>query len=299
MSMGKKRFIFSMVTSIMLMAATTSGISHGAAPSNSFGPGVRNGEQPPAIEKNIELKEFEVTDEYEINFIRKTAGDKYADQLKNRHKTPLDVTQAAKDIQFTTDEPGNWGGYIVKPTSTPKGVSGDFKVPSDSNGLIAPWTGIGGFKGSTQLVQTGVLAGTNASVMSQPMAWTEALPADPVFWFYVNPGDQMYSSVSYDADTNKWNLLIQDVTSGDYYATQYTYTPGSSAEWVIEAYGNYNIGNFTVNFTNCSWNDNNWVFRNIDYDTSKLYRWTLNSGSGQNSSAPSSITSGSSFSISR
>ncbi|MNC15219.1 hypothetical protein D3C75_630250 [compost metagenome] len=302
--MNKKRFIIGVAASFMILTSTAAvpGLSHGASdsppPAATYGPFAKNGETLLPLEKNIELKEYQVSDEYEINYIRKTLGDEYADRLKHRHTTPLAVSDAAKDLQFTTSTNGNWGGYIVTPTSTPKGVGGSFKVPTDSNGLVAPWTGVGGFTGS-QLVQTGVLAGTNSTVITKPLAWTEALPAAPIYWFEVNPGDQMYSSVSYDADTSKWNLLIQDTTTGDYYATQYTYSPAASAEWVIEGLGSNNIGNFTVNFTGAFWNDSSWNFRNIDYDTSRLYKSTLTSPSGQNSNAPSSITGGSSFSISR
>jgi hypothetical protein len=305
--MIRKKVILAAVTSLSLLGAVSTSIAFGhtsssTANSISYGPNVLAGEkQQSSVEANFKMVEYSVSDEHEIDFVRKHYGDAEANRLLHRYKTPLNVTQAATEMNYTTNAAGLWGGYIATPSSAPKEVDGYFTVPTDTNGLVAPWAGLGGQSGNTQLIQTGVLAGTNPKVITQPMAWTEALPAAPQYWFYVNPGDQMHSSVGYDSDTGKYNLYIADLTSGAYYAIEYSYTPGASAEWVIEPAGTNPLGNFTVNFTNSTWTDSNLNVRAIDYNTSSLVKQTSSTTAGT-TNAPSSITDNSylsSFSISK
>ncbi|HEX9062762.1 MAG TPA: G1 family glutamic endopeptidase [Clostridia bacterium] len=274
--MIKKRII-AILASFMLVSVTSSSFSFAAAPYKT-------------------PEHHEVSDKDAVKFIEKTLGKKYAERALHRVKTPMSVSDEFKNDNYITNSSGNWGGYIAR-SSNIKGVHAYFNIPSDTSGFIAPWAGIGGV-GGQYLAQTGATSGTyNGQTIHA--AWIELFPSPAQYVFNVNVGDQMASSVSHDDDTGYWNLLIQDFTTSTYYMDEYNFSPDtSSAEWAVEPRGSNPVGKFSVNFSSCFWNDSSWNFRDINYNTNNLICTTL-VDAFKNTAAPSSISGGQSFSISR
>lgn len=61
------------------------------------------------------------------------------------------------------------------------------------------------------------------------------LPANPVNVFRVSGGDSMYGLVSWESDVSLWYIDIQDLTTGHYYADEFSYgADKTTAEWIEE-----------------------------------------------------------------
>ncbi len=149
---------------------------------------------------------------------------------------------------------GNWAGYVSDTSSTGNTVnssSADFNVSSTSGTDTATWVGIGGYNGGN-LAQTGVDDTQRAS-------WYEFYPNPPVFLYYVNPGDSMYGTVSLDSDTGNWYVDIQDFTTNQYYANEFSFNPDqTTADWIVEVQQNGPVPNFSsANFSQAVWGDQN------------------------------------------
>lgn len=139
----------------------------------------------------------------------------------------------------------NWGGYVAtsnisKPEPAVTGVSGSWTVPtvsvSASDVFSSVWIGIGGFFDTT-LIQCGTeqdsLAGQTAY-----SAWYELLPAVSVTinTITVSPGDSITATINLvDANTNQWQISINDLTTSQRFQSTFTYDSAkSSADWIVE-----------------------------------------------------------------
>src|ERR1700722_2319752 len=158
------------------------------------------------------------------------------------------VSSAGLPIQYS----GNWSGYIALPksggASTFRAVSASYSVPSVNCGTTPTafayqWVGLDGDTNGT-VEQDGV---GSYCVSGSPtyFAWSEMYPAGVDVQFYLNAGDAVNSSVSYDKTTNDYTLSLTDVTSGQTFTTTQYGAPAAcqrtSAEGIPEGspWGSY------------------------------------------------------------
>ena len=144
----------------------------------------------------------------------------------------------------------NWGGYTVSGGPF-RSVSGTFTVPylynagSCSEGL-SNWVGIDG-SGDIDLLQAGVqetytdpkTGGCHPTASFWIEAWWEVLPAPEtiVHSVQVQPGDSVTVSISQTKAPDTWSVSLHDDTDGQGFDRLTNYSgPGSSAEWVDEAF---------------------------------------------------------------
>lgn len=139
----------------------------------------------------------------------------------------------------------NWAGYLATSDSENPGpsvvaVNGSWTVPSvsdiGSDAFSAIWVGVGGHFDRT-LIQVGTeqdFVGGGA-VYS---AWYEMLPGHSVTidGITVSPGDLMQAQIRLiDANGNLWVINLTDVSTGQSFQQNFTYTSEQlSAEWIIE-----------------------------------------------------------------
>jgi hypothetical protein len=172
----------------------------------------------------------------------------------------------------------NWSGYVDLPGKTFQSVAARFTIPKLSSAEIAKceasaavdsageadssyWVGLDGWTSPT-VEQTGVdqYCVSNGTGLD---AWYEMYPLDPVAYTGVNPGDQIYVSVVYDASQHNYVLHLADLTNGGYIITRQALPPGysvtnTSAEVITEdpgasAAGGLYLANFgTAGFTGAS-----------------------------------------------
>jgi len=135
------------------------------------------------------------------------------------------------------DQSRNWAGYTATGGSFTT-VAGTWTVPTISAGRTpaadATWVGIGGVS-SHDLIQ----AGTDASVQAGQVrytAWVELLPqASQPVPLAVNAGDTVSVTIAQQPD-ERWQIRIQNTTTGQAYTKTVTYQSSrSSAEWIEEA----------------------------------------------------------------
>ncbi len=132
----------------------------------------------------------------------------------------------------------NWAGYVAQ-GKTYSGVSGRWIVPDvgpgpgASTAADATWVGLGGVS-SDDLIQ----AGTQALVAGHQViyeAWIELMPepSTPIP-LDIEAGDEVAVSIQ-KISPGRWDIAIDNHTSGDSYHTQVAYrSEGTSAEWVEE-----------------------------------------------------------------
>ncbi len=129
-----------------------------------------------------------------------------------------------------------WAGYVEQASSAFTSVSGTFTVPtvqlSPSN-EVSPWVGIDGYNGSG-VVQAGVTALAGNDTASYE-AWWETYPTNsPQDQFDANPGDTINVNI-WETSSDQWEITLNDLTSGQGFATQATYTGSDlTAEWIVE-----------------------------------------------------------------
>lgn len=138
-----------------------------------------------------------------------------------------------------TDISTNWSGYAAT-SGTFTQVKGSWTVPElqSTGGMSsgATWVGIGGVD-SRDLIQSGTMETTTVSGKVGYEAWIETLPrtARPVP-FAVKPGDSVTVSISEQGSSNRWQIELNNDTTGESYKTNVQYKSSlSSAEWIEEA----------------------------------------------------------------
>jgi Peptidase A4 family len=154
----------------------------------------------------------------------------------------LAATPEGIPIQYS----GNWSGYIALPKSGKakafRYVQGDYNVPS-VNCATTPsafayfWVGLDGDTDST-VEQDGV-GGYCVSGSPVYFAWSEMFPDGVQIQFYLNPGDEVTSSVYYNSSTRQYELDLTDLTSGQTFSVDQacpTTCDNSSAEVITEGY---------------------------------------------------------------
>ena len=147
----------------------------------------------------------------------------------------------------------NWSGYVAVacPACHLRYVAASWTVPAVNCAASPPiaqaesWVGLDGW-GSGTLEQ----AGTDSSCTdgrAAYYAWYQMYPAQPVVWYGpgrlsydVNAGDQIRASVYYDATSGRWQLTVDDRTSGLAVTTSQPCPPGmhcgnADAEVIMEA----------------------------------------------------------------
>ncbi len=154
----------------------------------------------------------------------------------------------------------NWAGYAATGGSYTQ-VSGTWTVPGVANNGTAAadvaWVGIGGVT-STDLIQAGTQATSDASGAVSYRAWYELLPrTSRLIPVAIRQGDSVSVSIARQTGGD-WLIKFINNTTGDDYKTTVHYTSSlSSAEWIVEApasnRGIVPLDDFgTVKFTDCS-----------------------------------------------
>ena len=161
-------------------------------------------------------------------------------------RLPRDGRLAASPAGIPIQYSGNWSGYIALPKSKHatafRYVQGDFTVPS-VNCASTPyafayfWAGLDGDTDST-VEQDGV---GSFCVNGSPtyFAWSEMFPAGVQIQFYLNPGDEVISSVFYNSSAHLYSLDLTDETSGQTFGVNQACAAtcnNSSAEVITEGY---------------------------------------------------------------
>jgi hypothetical protein len=146
----------------------------------------------------------------------------------------------------------HWSGYVDTGHSNYNEVGVDFTEPhigssvcsSDAEGT---WVGIGGYTTGT-LSQDGTAYGTG----HPHGAWWEVLPAGPVYSSWNgSAGDTIDATTTWDTTTNRWGFAVIDGSHILNPAEQGGGYDGSSAEFITERPGGFNLSNFgTIPFTN-------------------------------------------------
>jgi hypothetical protein len=133
----------------------------------------------------------------------------------------------------------NWSGYARTAGAPYTKATAQWVVPSVSaskgSTYSSAWVGIDGFNNSS-LIQTGTESDYYSGA-AHYYAWWEILPAAEtrISSISVRPGDTMTASITKGSGST-WTITIKDVTNGQSFTTQQTYTgAGSSVEWVEEA----------------------------------------------------------------
>lgn len=149
--------------------------------------------------------------------------------------------------QATTSDTANWSGQVTNAGNFTS-VEGEWNVPNVSSSTegsySSAWVGIGGFNNG-DLIQGGTEQDYTDPPINQPnyYVWWDMLPdyssSQVISNFPVNPGDEMYVSITYNQSQNCASFYYEDVTSQKYtdfcalHASD-DYTTGPSAEWVVE-----------------------------------------------------------------
>ncbi len=221
------------------------------ASTTHYGSIQRKGQAVAKVSRPQPAKVFQLSDARAKQLALRFGGQKAVAHMLHRVTKPL-PTQAHTSYDATTDY--NWAGYVSDTSSTGNTVnasSADFNVSRASGTDTASWVGIGGFNGGN-LAQTGVDD-------SQLESWYEFYPSPPVFLYRVNSGDSMYGTVSLDSDTGNWYVDIQDFTTNQYYANEFSFNPDqTTADWIVEVQTNGPVSRFSpVNFSQATWGDQN------------------------------------------
>jgi hypothetical protein len=188
-----------------------------------------------------------------------------------KRKSVVRRTFALQAPPFVTST--NWAGYAINAGTPVTETSGRFTVPTlncsdTTDASEAMWVGIGGDGASTgDLLQTGVESTCAGGTQVEAPAWWEEFPEYYSVNFQsmsVSPGDQIEASV-YQASDGSWFTRLDDLSTGvsgvmhtgdgwgtildsdpatwldqEGDASIVSYSGGTSAEWIIEDYGDSN-----------------------------------------------------------
>jgi hypothetical protein len=142
--------------------------------------------------------------------------------VRGKHRLPRpDMVGGIPGANFSST---NWDGYVAtnlsnSNTATFNHVEAQWTEPAITCGPndsteVAFWVGLDGWGNST--VEQG---GTEADCQggtAHYTAWYEMYPQEPdtLSAFTVSPGDTIKSSVTYDTSAGEFDILVQDLTSG-------------------------------------------------------------------------------------
>lgn len=108
--------------------------------------------------------------------------NRYKDYRETVPSVPCLGASGKSALRFTTYS-NNWGGYVANGHSNYNQVYNDQNIPTyytncgaDNRTLAAPWIGLGGFRGSSKLIQQGFASGSSVGSTTQGASlWYEYL----------------------------------------------------------------------------------------------------------------------------
>ena len=169
------------------------------------------------------------------------------------HGKLLHITKPGVGIKAA--QSNNWFGYnqgtLEQGSKLFNAITGDWTVPTATQHTAgqaestSDWIGIGGgcidancTVGDNTLIQTGTEQDVAANGTASYSAWWELVPVPSltISGITVHPGDHMHASISeVVADTNLWNITLQNVTTGQSFSTTVPYaSTHATAEWIEE-----------------------------------------------------------------
>ena len=158
-------------------------------------------------------------------------------------------------LRSNTNSSTNWFGYnqgsLEQGGKLFNSISGSWTVPTATqhsagqSEASSDWIGIGGgcvdagcTATDSTLIQTGTEQDVGSTGAQSYSAWYELVPAPSltISGMTVAPGDHMHATISeIVADSNLWNITIQDTTRNESYSTTVPYSSThATAEWIEE-----------------------------------------------------------------
>jgi peptidase A4-like protein len=168
------------------------------------------------------------------------------------HGKLLQITKP--HVGLNAAQSNNWFGYnqgtLEQGGKLFNSITGDWTVPTATQHTAgqdeasSDWIGIGGgcidagcTVGDNTLIQTGTEQDVSGGKASYS-AWWELVPVPSltISSITVHPGDHMHASISeVAADSDLWNITLQDVTTGQSFTTTVPYpSTHATAEWIEE-----------------------------------------------------------------
>jgi Peptidase A4 family len=164
------------------------------------------------------------------------------------------LLRLAPHLRINTNTSTNWFGYnqgtLEQGSKLFNSIAGDWTVPAATQHTAgqaeasSDWIGIGGgcidagcTATDSTLIQTGTEQDVSASGGASYSAWYELVPAPSLtVSMTVSPGDHMHASIAETvANSNVWNITLQDVTRGESFSTTVPYSSThATAEWIEE-----------------------------------------------------------------
>src|SRR5881394_1038698 len=168
------------------------------------------------------------------------------------HGNLLHVTKPR--VGLNAAQSNNWFGYnqgtLEQGGKMFNAITGDWTVPTATQHTAgqdeasSDWIGIGGgcidascTVGDNTLIQTGTEQDVDSSGHPSYSAWWEIIPAPSIsIDMTVGAGDHMHASVAETvANSNVWQITLQDVTRGETFSTTVPYSSThATAEWIEE-----------------------------------------------------------------
>ena len=159
----------------------------------------------------------------------------------------LSIEVSETPVPFTNSD--NWSGYVLGngPFTLAQGT---FTVPSLVEGTpegeeTAEWVGIGGVGSNTQLIQAGVSETPDSRTPNAIFVfpWWEVYPTDSISIVInsvvVSAGDEVTVIIS-QLSGSDWEISLTDDSNGQNFTTNQPFTgTQATAEWIVEAPGNY------------------------------------------------------------
>ena len=180
--------------------------------------------------------------------LRQTLGQRVADSLKQRVMQPVATWHADiptfKQAQTTTNpsiranarelytDTDTVAGYLAYPPQQAWGASAQFNA---SIAYAYTWVGVGAHAGNTAYFP--IVVGVNQGNLFASYQ-VDGTGND---LFHVLPNDQMSAEVYLDQTTNNWLIFIIDLTTGTYFASEFSsnWYNLNIAFWIYMQYGKY------------------------------------------------------------
>jgi hypothetical protein len=238
------------VIQAILLVISTSGI-YGASPQVA-----RLGDESPGLPNSgpANFREFPISDEYAVAETRKTSGAAVASRMLHRVRATMTYPDALP-LAAPLANSANWGGWIGDTTGHSHLASGAYghfvaQTVCSSCQELAPWIGIGGYH-STNIAQ-------GAFDEKRRQLLYELYPNNPVYIaIYPAAGDQLFVNVHLDLVTFKWYIAVDDLTKGQYWASEFSFSVSEdTADWILELPGGGTVpSSNSVLFTQSQWLD--------------------------------------------
>jgi hypothetical protein len=157
-------------------------------------------------------------------------------------------------VSLGSNRSSNWSGYnqgsIEKGGKTFTQISGTWTVPKATQHKAgeaeysSSWVGIGGGCVDANctvtdgtLIQAGTEQDVNAAGAASYSAWWEIIPepSTTITTITVHAGDKMSVTISDPTGTNRWTIVVKDLTNGQTFTMNTPYpSTHATAEWIVE-----------------------------------------------------------------